>query len=82
MSQVMSSDSISMAFLPAYSPELNPDEQVWNHAKARLSKRMIFSKEHMKAAMLAILRSLQKQRTLIKSLFRMKDTRYISDALA
>lgn len=32
-------DSILMAFLPAYSPELNPDEPVWNHAKARLSKR-------------------------------------------
>ncbi len=25
---------IMMAFLPPYSPELNPDEQVWNHAKA------------------------------------------------
>ena len=73
--------NIQLVFLPAYAPELNPDEQVWNHAKARLSKRMIFSKEHMKAAMLAILRSLQKQRTLIKSFFRMKDTRYISDAL-
>ena len=30
--------AIFMAFLPAYSPELNPDEQVWNHAKARLGK--------------------------------------------
>jgi transposase len=28
-------DSILMAFLPAYCPELNPDEQVWNHAKGR-----------------------------------------------
>jgi transposase len=27
-----------MAFLPAYSPELNPDEQVWNHAKAKVGK--------------------------------------------
>jgi transposase len=26
------------AFLPAYSPELNPDEQVWNHAKAEVGK--------------------------------------------
>lgn len=26
---------IIMAFLPPYSPEYNPDEQVWNHAKAR-----------------------------------------------
>ena len=32
---------IMMAFLPAYSPELNPDEQVWNHAKAEVGKKSI-----------------------------------------
>jgi transposase len=39
-----------MAFLPAYSPELNPDEQVWSHAKSRLSKLPIASKEAIKKA--------------------------------
>ena len=39
---------ILLTFLPAYSPQLNPDEQVWNHAKARLGKRSIFSKLDMK----------------------------------
>jgi transposase len=39
--------NIRLAFLPAYSPELNPDEQVWNHAKARLGNRSIFNKHDM-----------------------------------
>ena len=39
--------NIRLAFLPAYSPELNPDEQVWNHAKAHLDSRSIFNKHDM-----------------------------------
>ena len=30
-------------FLPAYSLKLNPDEQVWNHAKLQLGERAIKS---------------------------------------
>ena len=58
---------IIMAFLPAYSPELNPDEQVWNHTKARLGKLPIASKEAMKKSVSSILRSIQKSTQLIKS---------------
>jgi transposase len=72
---------ITMAFLPAYSPELNPDEQVWNHAKARLAKLPVASKEAMKKSFTSILRSIQKSSSLIKSFFKMKDTLYISEAL-
>jgi transposase len=73
---------IIMAFLPPYSPEYNPDEQVWNHAKARLAKLPIASKEAMKAALIRILRSIQKSKSLIKSFFKMKDTKYIAAAIA
>ena len=52
--------TITLVFLPAYSPELNPDEQVWNHMKARLGKLPIASKEAMKRSVLSILRSIQK----------------------
>ena len=71
---------ILLTFLPSYSPELNPDEQVWNHAKARLGKRSISSKLDMKRHLTSILRSIQKQTSLIKSFFRMPDTAYILDA--
>ena len=72
---------IVMAFLPAYSPELNPDEQVWNHAKARLAKLPVASKEVMKKSFTSILRSIQKSTSLIKSFFKMKDTLYINNTL-
>lgn len=74
-------DSITMAFLPAYSPELNPDEQVWNHAKARLAKFPIFDKASMKRGVLSIMRSIQKQGALIKRFFRMPETQYILEAI-
>jgi transposase len=62
--------------LPAYAPELNPDEQVWNHAKRRLAKLFIATKAQMKAKLTNIMRSIQKTRTLLKSFFQMKDTKY------
>jgi transposase len=73
---------IFMAFLPAYSPELNPDEQVWNHAKARWAKLPIASKESMKKALISIPRSIQKTTSLVKSFFKLKSTLYISDAIS
>jgi transposase len=73
---------VQLAFLPAYAPEFNPDEQVWNHTKARLGKRAILSKDDMKRHLLSILRSIQKQTKLIKSFFQMPDTKYILEALA
>ncbi len=75
------SDDYIMAFLPPYSPELNPDEQVWNHAKARLGKLPITSAKAMKKAMLSIMRSIQKTKSLIKSFFRLSDTRYIGEPI-
>jgi transposase len=75
------SGKILLAFLPAYSPELNPDEQVWNHAKAHLGKRSIFNKQDMRRRLVSILRSIQKRTSLIKSFFRIPDTAYILDAI-
>ena len=47
--------------MPAYSSELNPDEQVWNHAKARLGKCSIFNRHDMQRHLTSILGSMQKQ---------------------
>jgi transposase len=77
-----SSDTqISLVYLPPYSPELNPDEQVWNHSKAQLAKRLIFNKEDMKMQLLSILHSIQKRTSLIKSFFKMPSSKYILAAL-
>ena len=68
-----------IAFLPPYSPELNPDEQVWNHAKRDLGQRFVGNIEEMKKTLLSILESIQKRTDLIQSFFHMKDTKYILD---
>ncbi|VAX04787.1 hypothetical protein MNBD_GAMMA20-788, partial [hydrothermal vent metagenome] len=60
----------------------NPDEQVWNHLKLRLGKLSIFNKEDMKKSTLSIMRSMQKQMALMKSFFKMKDTKYILKTMA
>ena len=70
------SEAIHLGYLPRYAPELNPDEQVWNHAKARLAKLFIDSAQTMKQSVLSIMRSIQKQTRLIQSFFQMKDTSY------
>jgi len=73
-------DKILLEFIPAYSPELNPDEQVWNHLKLRIGRLSIFNKEDMKKCTLSIMHSIQKKTSLIKSFFKMKDTKYILEA--
>ncbi len=67
---------VGLELLPARSPELNPDEQVWNRAKERLGRMIIQNKDHMKHALQHVLRSLQRNVTLIKSFFQLDDTRY------
>ncbi len=68
--------NIMMGFLPAYSPELNPDEQVWNHAKREVGKMAIRSKEAMEKAILSVMAAIQNKNDLVKSFFRMEHTKY------
>ena len=60
-----------MEHLPAYSPDLNPDEQVWNHAKARLGKLFVATKEEFKTALFSIMFSLQRTPELVRSFFQL-----------
>lgn len=62
--------------LPRYAPELNPDEQVWNQAKSRLSRLSVVTKQEMKRSVLNIMRSIQRNVGLIKSFFQLPDTSY------
>lgn len=76
-----SQGEVRVEHLPAYSPELNPDEQVWNHAKARLAKRFVATKEEFKAALFSIMLSIQRSRDLLLSFFQLPDTNYAARAL-
>lgn len=72
---------VTVAGLPKYSPELNPDEQVWNHAKARLAKLFVATKDEFKAALSSILFSIQRSTDLILSFFQLPDTQYAANAV-
>jgi transposase len=73
-------EGIRVVNLPAYCPELNPDEQVWNHLKGRLGKLFIASKQQMKKEAKAILLSMQRRMGLVRSFFQLKDTLYAANA--
>lgn len=75
-----SQGEVAVENLPAYCPHLNPDEQVWNHAKARLGKRFVATKEEFKASLLSIMRSIQRSTMLLISFFQLPDTKYAADA--
>ena len=69
---------VEMVTLPPYCPELNPDEQVWNHAKRRLGKLFVKTRDEMKKALMGIMRSIQRRKALVKSFFQLEDTKYAS----
>lgn len=71
---------LRLFFLPPYSPELNPDELVWNHLKNHaVGKRIPESRDHLKQIVLGHLRSLQKMPSLIRGFFRQSEVRYAAE---
>jgi transposase len=64
-------------FLPGYSPELNPDEQVWNHVKHHgVGRTTLESRSHLLHRAKSRLFSLQRRPETIRSFFQLPDTRY------
>ena len=68
---------LKLFHLPAYSPELNPDEQVWNQLKNhRIGKMFIKSLDDMVEKVGSALRSIQRSPALIRSFFHHRECRY------
>jgi transposase len=69
---------LQLFFLPPYSPELNPDELVWNHLKNHgVGKRIVRSREELKRVVIGHLRLLQKTPNLVQAFFRERYVRYV-----
>jgi len=64
---------IKLYYLPPYSPELNPDEQVWKYTKWKMRWAFMASKKEIRAIVAKNLFSLQKKKELISSFFRHPD---------
>lgn len=72
---------LQLFHLPPYSPDLNPDEQVWNHLKNHGVGRLpITGPDQLKHSILSHLRKLQKLPCLVRSFFRLPETLYAAIA--
>lgn len=68
---------LRLFYLPSYSPELNPDELVWNHLKHhRIGKTRVEGPDQLKRRVIGFLRSLQKLPYVVRGFFRERHVRY------
>jgi transposase len=68
---------LKLFYLPPYSPELNPDELVWNHVKNhRIGRKQIKGPDDLKRKVTACLRSLQRMPKKIIGFFKEQHVRY------
>lgn len=68
---------LRLFFLPPYSPELNPDEQVWNDVKNNAVGRCVLSKpSDLHRVVVSRLRFLQKTPARVQAFFQTPETRY------
>ena len=72
---------IRVFFFPTHSPELNPDELVWNEMKHRqIGKQPVKNKIDLKKRLRFALKLLQLKAERIRIYFRLPDTRYAATA--
>lgn len=74
----MQEGKLELHILPPYSPQLNPDEQVWAHVKRQVSKRLVQTKEEMKALAINALLHIERLPSMVKSFFQQQECRYAS----
>jgi transposase len=68
---------LRLFLLPPYSPELNPDEHVWNDLKNNgIGKKVITGPDQMKRDVISHLRFLQKSPARVRSFFQAPTTVY------
>lgn len=67
---------IKIYYLPGYSPELNPDEQVRNSIENNLKGLIIASKQHMIEKVKKNLFALQKKKDMVQSFFKHPEVKF------
>lgn len=68
---------LHLFFLPGYSPDLNPDELVWNNLQNQgTGKCAITGPDQLKKLVVGHLRSMQKNEELVRSFYQTPTTKY------
>jgi len=68
---------LKIYYLPPYSPQLNPDEQVCAHVKREVAKKFVQSKVELKVRINNALNRLKLTPYLVASFFRHLDCEYL-----
>lgn len=68
---------LELVYLPPYSPQLNPDEQVWKHVKADIAKHPIANKFDFRLAVEKALSRLKSKADTIAAFFRHPECGFI-----
>jgi transposase len=70
-------DRFQLFFLPPYSPELNPDERVWNDLKNNaIGRQSVKSLQQLRSAVISHLRFIQKTPARVQAYFTNEETKY------
>jgi len=70
-------DRLELFYLPPYSPDLNPDELVWNHLKNHtVGRSTVIDKADFKKKVTRSMKSLQKDKNKIQSFYQKKSLKY------
>ena len=70
-------DRLRLFFLPPYSPELNPDERVWNDLKNNaIGRQAITAPTQLHSAVISHLRCIQKSPDRVRAYFNNETTQY------
>jgi transposase len=70
-------DRFRLFYLPPYSPELNPDERVWNDLKNNaIGKQVITTPKNLYRSIISYLRFIQKSPSRVRSYFNNETTLY------
>jgi len=70
-------DRFRLFFLPPYSPELNPDERVWNDLKNNgIGKQVITTPAQLHSSVMSYLRFIQKSPARVRSYYNNETTKY------
>ena len=67
---------LKIFLLPSYSPQLNPDELVWNNVKGRVGRSMLAGPIDLKKRVHSQMRWLQKNPQVVRNFFQEPNVRY------
>lgn len=71
------SEKLELFYLPPYSPDLNPEELVWNHLKTNtVGRSTVTDKANFKKQVTRSMKSLQKNKNKVRSFFQKPSLKY------